>query len=108
MTNCLHGKVTCQILGTPTWLELKILPSAAKEEEEEALKTAGPLLGELTSLPTLDKGWLLVGCADPLLKIPNELPVDESLEPDLKVFGEAGSTEPPLTILCSFKPRLIT
>ena len=88
MTNCLHGKVTCQILSTPTWSELKILPS----EEEEALKTAGPLLGELTSLLTLDRGWLLVGCVDPLLRIPNELPVDESLEPDLKVFGEAGST----------------
>ena len=90
---------------------MKILPSAAREEEE-ALKTAGPLLEELTSLLTLDWAWVLVGCVDPLLKIPNELPTDESLEPDLKVFGEAGSTEPPLTILCSllrsFKPRLTT
>ena len=90
---------------------MKILPSAARGEEE-ALKTAGPLLEELTSLLTLDMAWVLVGCVDPLLRIPNELAADESLDPDLKVFGDAGSAEPPRTILWSllgsFEPRLTT
>lgn len=97
-----------------SWLELpidelKILPSATREEEEP-LKTAGPLLEELTSLPTLDRGWLLPTCVHPPLRIPAELPREESLEPDLKVFGDAGSAEPPRTILWSllgsFEPRL--
>ena len=95
-----------QNLNAPTLFELKILPSAAREEDEP-LKTAGPRLG--TSLLTLDKGWMF----DPLLRLPKELPTEESLEPGLKVFGEGGSTELPLNILCSlffwlFDPRLIT
>ena len=116
VTNCFHGKVPCQILSTPTWLELlrdelRILPSATREEDEP-LKTAGPLLEELTSLLTLDRGWLLVGCVHPPLRIPTELPTEESLEPGLKVFGVAGSIEPALSILWSllgsFEPRLTT
>ena len=94
-----------QILSTPTWFELltdelKILPSAGcTGEEDETLNRAEPLLGELTSLLTLDRGWLVTGCIHPLLRIPTELPTEESLEPGLKVFGDAGSTEPPLNIL---------
>lgn len=89
---------------------MNILPSAGCAcEEDEPLNRAGPLLEQLASLLTLERGWLLTGCTiQPLLRIPTELPTEESLEAGLKVFGEAGSTEPPLTILGSLEPRLAT
>ena len=64
------------------------------------LKRAGPRLERLPPPPSLF-AWLLVeGLVEPILRIPNELPIEDSLGPGRRIFeGVPGSTEPLLSSL---------
>lgn len=82
------------------WSDLHADELEARELVEEVLKRAGPRLERLPPPPSLF-AWLLVeGLVEPLLRIPNELPIEDSLGPGRRIFeGVPGSTEPLLSSL---------
>ena len=102
-TNVWHRKQFAQFwaLRITWWSDLHADELEARELVEEVLKRAGPLLERLPPPPPSLFAWLLVkGLVEPLLRIPNELPIEDSLDPGRRIFeGVTGSTEPPLSNL---------